>query len=107
MLHTGGHTVLLQILNIRYAHLTSQHRVFTHILEVASTKRSSHYVHSRSEQGGFVAVACLLSYALAEKGSHFFIPGGCKAGQGRVSGAGVVGPSGSAPVVPETFLTHS
>ena len=32
MFYTGSHTVLLQILNIRYAHLTSQHRVFTHIL---------------------------------------------------------------------------
>ena len=106
MFYTGSHTALLQIPDIRYAHLTCQHRVFAHILEIASTKRSSHYVHARSKQGGFIAVACLLSYALAEKGSHFLIPGGCKAGKGRVSSAGVIGPSGSAPVVPETFLAH-
>ena len=39
VLHTGRHTLRLQPLNVRHHHARCQPRVFTHIFEVAASKR--------------------------------------------------------------------
>ena len=107
MLDAAGDSVLLHFAYIRHHHFAGQVRVFAHIFEVAAVQRRTGYVDTRAEQHVFLAVAGLLAYGLAVEGSHFRVPGGCKAGQGREGDYGVIGPAGLVPLVPKHLRAYS
>ena len=107
VLQTHSHTVLLHLLNIRYAHLSGEERVLAHILEVSSVVRRPVDVHARAEQHVLLTVACLLTYALSVERGGLSVPSRCKTSECGVGGAGVVGPSGLIPIVPFHFRTDS
>ena len=50
MLYAHSHSILLNLLNIRYYHNRSEEWIFTHILEVAAIQRGTVNVHSRAQQ---------------------------------------------------------
>ena len=56
MLHASRHTVLLQLLDIRHAHLPCQVRVFAHVLEIAPIKRRTVNVYARTQLDIFPAI---------------------------------------------------
>ena len=64
VLHTGGHTVLLHTLNVRYYHTCCQIGIFAHVLKITAVERRAVYVDTRSQQHIFLAVAGLFANAL-------------------------------------------
>ena len=101
MLHTNGHFVTLDTLDVVHGHPSGQVRVFPHILEITAAQGVAQDVQAGCQQNIFVAVAGFLSDALAVQGGHFGVPGGCQAGQGREGGAGIVRMVSLAPFVPQ------
>ena len=103
MLHAGRDSVGLHALDVGNHHRGGEVGVFAHVLEVASVEGSAVDVDSGTEEHGLVAVAGLFSYALAVEQRHVLVPGGCEAGQRGEGNAGVIGPAGLVPFVPEDF----
>ena len=64
MFQTYGNAVLLHLFNIRYAHLSGEERIFTHVLEISAVIRCPVNVYTRSEQYVFLAITCLFADAL-------------------------------------------
>ena len=107
MLNACSHSVRLHALHIRNDHPRSQVRVFSHILEISSVKRSSVYVHARTEQHTLVPVTCFFPYALSVKGRHLLIPCRSQTGQCRKGDAGIIRPSCLVPFIPQHFRTYA
>ena len=101
MLNACGHVVGLHSLDVRNDHLRSKIRVFAHILEIASVERRAIDVYAWTEKNVLVAVLGFLTDRTAVKGCQFAVPAGCKAGKSRKGNAGVIGPLGLRPLVPE------
>ena len=107
VLYARGNAVFLHTGYIGNHHLAGEERVFSHILEVAAVERGAADVYSGPQQNVFFTVTGLLSYAAAEQKSHIPVPGGCKAAEGGEGCAGVVGPAGLVPLVPENLGTDA
>ncbi len=101
MFHAGGNAAILHPLDIRHHHPGGQVGVFTHVLEVAAVKRGAIDVHARAEQYILPTVKGLLADRAAIEGRHLGVPGGRQAGQRGESDAGVIGPSGLVPFIPQ------
>ena len=56
MLHTGSHMVRLNALDIGNAHLGSQIRIFSHILEIPAIHRRTENIHARPQDNILVPV---------------------------------------------------
>ena len=107
VLHAGCHSVGLHSLDVGDYHGRGQIGVLSHVFEVASVERGAVDVHSGAEQHGLVAVARLLSYALAVEQGHVLVPCGGEAGECGIGYAGVIGPARLVPFVPENFGAYA
>ena len=107
VLEAGCHAVFLYFLNVRHTHLPRQIRVFAHILEIASVIWCTVDIDARSQKHILLTVACLFSYALAVEGGKIAVPACSKTGQCRECRAGIIGPSGLVPLIPEHFRTYA
>ena len=65
MFHTGSHAVLLDALHIGDYHLSSQIRVFAHILEIASVQWRTVDVYTGAQQDRFIPIAGFFTDAFA------------------------------------------
>ena len=105
--NTRCHSGALQSLNVRYHHSRHQIRVFTHIFEVASVKRSAVDVHSRTQYHILSTIACLLTETNTIETCHLRVPCSCKTSQRGESHTRVVGLSSLFPLVPQHVGTYS
>ena len=101
VLYAGRHAVLLYASHIGDDHLGGQIRVLTHVFEGAAVEGGASHVDAGTQQDVLAAVAGLFADAPAEEQGVLPVPGGGERRKGGISGAGVIGPSGLAPLVPE------
>ena len=105
MFDAGRYAITLYPVNIRNNHDRGKVGVFSHIFEISTVERCAVDVDTRAKQDSLVAVASLLPDGLAIGFCHIGIPGCGYASQCRKGGAGVVGPFGIVPLVPQLFHT--
>ena len=107
MLNASSHAVGLHGFYVRNHHARSEVGVFAEIFEVASVERRAVDVATGSEQDVFVAIARLFADSAAVEVRHLLVPSGSQASKSGQSRAGVVGPSGAAPLIPNHFLSDA
>ena len=107
VLDAASHAIALQACYIWHNHDACEIRVLAHIFEVTAIERCAIEIDTRTKQNALLAIASLLSYVLAIKGRHLWVPCRCKAGESRESCAIVVGPVGMCPVVPVDLHAHT
>ena len=107
MLHTGSDTVVLQTVDIRDSHLSSQERILSHIFEITSSERTSVHIDSRAEDHILLPEKSLLSESVSILLRNIPVPGRCQAGKSRECDAGVIIPTRISPVVPWHLRTHA
>ena len=107
VLDTSCHSVLLQLLDVRYAHHTGQIRVLAHIFKITTVHRSTVDVDAGAQQHILFTIARFLTDGLAILCRHVRIPGSGQTSQSRESGNAVIGPVGISPVIPVDFGTDT
>ena len=107
MLHADGNAVLLHLLDVGNDHPRGEVGILAHVLEIAAVERRAVDVHAGSQQDVLLAVARLLADGFAIQRRHFGVPRRGEARQRRESRAGVVGPAGLIPFVPQDLGTDA
>ncbi len=107
VLHAGCHAECLKVLHIRHYHSGGKQRVFAHVFKVASVEGGAVYVNAGAEQHVLASVAGFLADRGAVECRHVGIPCGGEAGKSGESHAGVIGPAGLVPLVPQHFGAYA
>ena len=107
VLDTSCHSVLLQLLDVRYAHHTGQIRVLAHIFKITPTQLCPLDIDTRRKNNILASATRLSSKNLTAFFCPLRVPGSCYCTVRRKIGHSIITVIYILPVIIDKFLTHS